>query len=206
MFINISAQGNILINPRDKYDLELSFKPMMRVSPFKAEILYKIIDNQEKRKLLNIFTTAHGIEMRLMEDTVGFGTVVVNSKITKTVQLSNFGDIGSKFEWDTRFCGKYFTISPEKGYLLPHEDLLFDITFHPNVIDNDIRFKVKCGVEGMDPLFINLIGKCIAQPNDTIQELKFDCMVRKEAVQKVTLKNPTAKHWKIKASISSEGR
>lgn len=50
--------------------------------------------------------------MKLMEDTVGFGTVVINSKITKTIQLSNFGDIGSKFEWDTKFCGKYFTISP----------------------------------------------------------------------------------------------
>ena len=58
----------------------------------------------------------------------------------------------------------------------------------------------------MDPLYINLIGKCIAQPTDTIQELKFDCMVRKEAVQKLTLKNPTAKNWKIKASISSEGK
>ena len=127
------------------------------------------MDNQEKKKLSNIFTTAHGIEMRLMEDTVGFGTVVVNSKITKSVQLSNFGDIGSKFEWDTKFCGKYFTISPEKGYLVPHEDLLFDVTFHPNVVDNDIRFKVKCAVEGMDPLYINLIGKCIAQPTDTIQ-------------------------------------
>ncbi len=47
-----------------------------------------------------------------MEDTIGFGTVVINSKITKTIQLSNFGDIGSKFEWDTTFCSKYFTISP----------------------------------------------------------------------------------------------
>lgn len=28
-------------------------------------------------------------------------------------------------------------------------------------------------------------------------------MVRKEAVQKITLKNPTPKPWKIKASISS---
>ena len=96
--------------------------------------------------MLNIFTTAHGIEMKLMEDTVGFGTVVVNSKITKAIQLSNFGDIGSKFEWDTTFCGKYFSIQPEKGYLLPHEDLHFNITFHPNVPDNDIRFKVKCSI------------------------------------------------------------
>lgn len=57
----------------------------------------------------------------------------------------------------------------------------------------------------MDPLFVNLVGKCIPQPTETIQELQFDCVVRKEASKKVNLKNPTAKHWKIKASISSEG-
>lgn len=118
---------------------------------------------------MNIFGTAHGIEMKLMEDTVGFGTVVVNSKISKTIQLSNFGDIGSKFEWDTIFCGKFFTIQPQKGYLLPHEDLLFNVTFHPNVPDNDIKFKVKCSIEGAEPLYVNLIGKCIPQPQDTIQ-------------------------------------
>lgn len=138
-----------------------------------------------------------------MEDTVGFGTVVMNSKISKTVQLSNFGDIGSKFEWDMTFCGKYFTISPEKGYLVPHEDLLFNVTFHPNVPDNDIRFKVKCKIEGSEPLYINLVGKCIPQPADTIQELKFNCLVREETKQKVTIKNPTAKPWNIKVSISS---
>jgi len=33
-----------------------------------------------------------------------------------------------------------------KGYLVPHEDLLFNVTFHPNVPDNDIRFKVKCKI------------------------------------------------------------
>ena len=158
-----------MINPRERYDLELSFRPTTRVSPFKAELFYKIIENQEKKKLLNVYTTAHGIEMKLMEDTVGFGTVVINSKISKSIQLSNFGDIGSKFEWDTRFCGKYFTITPEKGYLVPHEDLVFDVSFHPNVVDNDIRFKVKCSIDGMEPLFVNLVGKCVPQPSETIQ-------------------------------------
>lgn len=43
-----------------------------------------------------------------------------------------------------------------------HENLLFSITFHPNVINNDISFpKVKCNVEGADPLFLNLFGKCV---------------------------------------------
>jgi hypothetical protein len=31
-------------------------------------------------------------------------------------------------------------------------------------------------------------------------------MVRKEVSQKIVIKNPTAKPWKIKASISTEGK
>ena len=119
-FIQIVPQNTITINPREKHDIDFSFRPTARINSYKSSIYYKIIENQEKKQLLNIFGTAHGIEMKLMEDTVGFGTVVVNSKITKTIQLSNFGDIGSKFEWDTLFCGKFFTIQPQKGYLLPH--------------------------------------------------------------------------------------
>ena len=111
-FIQIVPSSAFSINPREKNDIKFSFKPTARSHAFKTPIFYKIIENQEKKQLLNIFGAAHGIEMKLMEDTVGFGTVVVNSKITKTIQLSNFGDVGSKFEWDTVFCGKFFTIQP----------------------------------------------------------------------------------------------
>jgi hydrocephalus-inducing protein len=147
----------------------VTFRPTARINAFKVELNYKIVENQEKKKLLNIFTAAHGIEMKLMEDTVGFGTVVVQSKMTKTIQLSNFGDIGSKFEWDTSLCGKFFTIEPAKGYLLAHEDILFNVSFHPNAPNNDIRFRAKCIIEGIDPLYVNLVGKCIPQPQETIQ-------------------------------------
>lgn len=57
-----------------------------------------------------------------MEDTLGFGVVVIHSKKKKTVQLSNFGDIGTKFEWDFTYCHNYFSIEPAKGYLPPHEE------------------------------------------------------------------------------------
>lgn len=77
------------------------------------------------------------------------------------------GDIGAKFDWDLTYCKKFFTITPVKGYLAPHEDIHFEVTFHPDVVDNDIRFnKVRCNIEGSDPLFVTLCGKCIAQPVD----------------------------------------
>jgi len=50
--------------------------------------------------------------LKLIEDTIGFGVVTINSKKVKQLQLSNLGDIGAKFEWDTTFCHKYFTITP----------------------------------------------------------------------------------------------
>lgn len=53
---------------------------------------------------MSVQTAAHGVELKLMEETVGFGTVVSNSKVTKSVQLANLGDIGTRFEWDTTFC------------------------------------------------------------------------------------------------------
>lgn len=68
-----------------------------------------------------------------------------------------------------------------------------------------MNFKIKCSIEGADPLFMNLLGKCIEQPKENIQELKFDCMVRTSKTQKIQLKNPSQKPWKIKASISSNG-
>lgn len=100
--------------------------------------------------------------MKLMEDTCGFGGVVVNSKLTKTVQLANLGDVGAKFQWDTSLCKNYFTITPQSGTLPAHEDIHFEVTFHPNVVDNDIRFnKVKCLIQNAEPLYLNLLGKCI---------------------------------------------
>ena len=135
------------MNPRERKEITLVFKPTQRLHGFKKELYLKISDNNEVRKILNVAGACHGIELKLVEDTVGFGAVVLNSKLTKSVQLANLGDIGAKFAWETGLCKNYFTISPETGSIPAHEDVYFDITFHPNVIDNDIRFnKVKCSI------------------------------------------------------------
>ncbi len=47
--------------------------------------LFRLVENGEERKLLNIKAACHGVELKLMEDTIGFGSVVINSKFTKTV-------------------------------------------------------------------------------------------------------------------------
>lgn len=80
---------------------------------FSKELFYQIVENMEMRKLLNIEGGCHGIELKLMEDTVGFGPVVINSKLVKYLQLANMGDIGAQFQWDTSFCKQLFSIYPK---------------------------------------------------------------------------------------------
>lgn len=68
---------------------------------------------------------------------------------------------------------------PKQGYISPHEDVHFEVTFHPNVVDNDIRFnKVKCLVPGLAPLMLDLMGKCVPMPKEQIQNIQFETIVR----------------------------
>ena len=91
----------------------------MRLQPFSETILLQVKDN-EARKLFSVNGVSHGIELKLMEEVLGFGPVVSGSFLTKKVQLANFGDVGAKFSWDKQAYSKYFEIFPEKAYIPPH--------------------------------------------------------------------------------------
>lgn len=202
--LSVYPNKEFILNPRDGVDVEIRFNPKNRLHQFKHELTYQIVENREVHKLLNVIGCCHGIELKLLQDTVGFGSVVINSKLTREVQVVNLGDVKAKFNWDTAFCGRYYTITPASGTIPAHEDARFSITFHPDVVDNDISFsKVKCNIEGSVPLYINLFGKCVPQTRESVQEVKFQTKVRTVDKKKIVIKNPTDTPWKIKASISA---
>lgn len=202
--IYVYPDKEFTLNPREVADIEIRFNPTVRLHQFKYELFYETVENRETYKLLNINGSCHGIELKLNHETIGFGSVVVHSKLTREIRAENLGDVNAKFKWDTTYCGRYYTITPVSGTIPAHEDFAFSITFHPDVVDSDISFpKVKCDIEGSDPLFINLMGKGVPQTKETIQEIKFRATVRGTDKQKVIIKNPTDTPWKIKASINS---
>jgi hydrocephalus-inducing protein len=82
---------------------------------------------------------AHGIELKIMDEILAFGNVVKDSRLTKTLQMSNFGDVKANFAWDTKNFSKNFTISPDKGYVNPNSNLDLEVTFHPKTVDPDLR-------------------------------------------------------------------
>ena len=110
--MKVRPKKEMVVNPRERKEIMLIFRPQQRLHSFKKELLFKIVDNNEQRKLLTVSGACHGIELKLMEDTLGFGSVVVGSKLTKSVQLCNLGDIGAKYSWDTALCKNYFTVAP----------------------------------------------------------------------------------------------
>src|SRR4051812_34656163 len=97
-----------------------------------------------------------------MDEVLAFGSVVKGSRLTKILQLSNFGDVKAYFKWDSKAYSKFFTIHPENGYVNPNSNLDLEVTFHPTLPDPDIRCnKVKCEIKGGEPLFLTMMGKSV---------------------------------------------
>ena len=157
--ITINPSEEVTLKPRKILPIEVRFNPNCRMPNFSHNILLDIKGN-ETRKLFTVLGVSHGIELKLMEEVIGFGSVIKGSRLTKQLQLANFGDIRAKFKWDTKAYAKNFTISPDNGYIPPHEDIYLDVTFHPRRVDNDITIKdIKCEYTGNGTLSLSLMGK-----------------------------------------------
>lgn len=84
-YISYLPDKEFSISPREKREVEIRFNPKTRLHTFRKPLFFKIVENQEIKQLMNISGACHGIELKLMEDTIGFGQVVINSKLVKRV-------------------------------------------------------------------------------------------------------------------------
>jgi hypothetical protein len=193
----------ITLKPKEQLPLEVRFKPKARLGNFDQEVLLQIEGMEEKRKILNLLGAAHGIELKIMDEQIAFGSVVKDSRLTKTLQMSNFGDVKANFTWDKKQFGDHFTISPASGFINPNSNLDLEVTFHPKIVDNAINTKVTCAVQGGDPLTLSLIGKSVKQEGAELK-MDFKSVVRKQAVQNITIQNPEDKEWVINPTISTK--
>ena len=68
--------------------------------PFEHEIMLRIEGLEDQKRLFKLRGVAHGIELKIMDEVLSFGQVVKDSRLTKSLQMSNFGDVKANFEWD----------------------------------------------------------------------------------------------------------
>jgi Flagellar-associated PapD-like len=198
-----SPDTEISLKPKQTIPIEIGFKPKERLPPFTENLLAKF-SNGETKKILSISGVCYGIELKLMEEVVSFGNVIIGSHQSKKAQLLNIGDIPCTFQWDNSKYKESFTILPESGTIQANTEIYFEVTFHPKAVATEIRIsKVQCNIQGADPLFLTLQGSSIPPPPESTKELVFDPIVRETKVQKVQVKNPTTFKWRIQPSLSA---
>lgn len=61
LFLEVHPSNEISINPKERKEIEILFHPKARIHSYKTDLTYKIVQNQEKRKLLSMQTAAHGV-------------------------------------------------------------------------------------------------------------------------------------------------
>lgn len=100
MTISISDTTTNTLKPKEVLPVVVRFNPKIRLPPFSQEIMLEVEGVEDDRAIFSVVGVAHGIELKLMENTLAFGNVVKDSRLTKTMQMSNFGDVKAEFKWD----------------------------------------------------------------------------------------------------------
>ena len=203
--VAFAPDGEVTLKPREVLPVEVRFNPKTRLPNFHLGIMLSVPPN-EPRKLISLHGVSHGIELKLMDEVVAFGSVVRGSRLTKTLQLSNFGDVKAQFSWESKIYKEHFTITPASGYINPNSNLDLEVTFHPKKADPDISYsKVPCHIKGGEQLELSLMGKSVEQDNSSTEELTFSTKVRQTTSQTVTVQNTEDREWNINPTISTEG-
>ncbi|KAG2489301.1 hypothetical protein HYH03_012133 [Edaphochlamys debaryana] len=197
-----SANAEVLLRPRESADLTFFFRPTGRMRPFTEELLVNLCG--VPTPLATLTGACLGTELRLASESLPFGPVVLGSRAVKRLQLSNTGDVGSKFVWDTKPLAGQFTIFPADGFLAPGQDVKLDVTFHPSAVNPDVRIdKVRLKVEGGPDQTLTLTGACIATAAQP-EVVTLSCNVRASTSQAITISNPSSSAWSLRPVVQND--
>mmetsp|Transcript_4036 Transcript_4036/g.9628 ORF Transcript_4036/g.9628 Transcript_4036/m.9628 type:complete len:4944 (+) Transcript_4036:104-14935(+) len=201
--IRLRPEVPVVLMPKETMMIELVFAPLTRQLPFTQDVIMEV--NGVSTVLCVVRGAAAGLEAKLETDTLFFGAVVANSRTTRRLQLENVGDIGTKFAWAAERCQPDFTIEPADGFIGPHDETTFEVTFHPRAISEDIRYdRIPLSLDQGDALFLTLTGMCVAQA-PTGEPISFQSPVRQSQKKALpALQNPTDAPWTIKPVIDND--
>ncbi|TPX54724.1 hypothetical protein PhCBS80983_g05802 [Powellomyces hirtus] len=200
--VELSPVGVTVLRPKGILNVDLTFRPQNRIPAFAEELFLEAPGYS--RPLAQITGACQGIEVKLENDTLPFGAVVIKSSATRRIQLQNCGDIGTTFRWDSAKFAPDFAISPSEGYISPGMEISLEITFHPIEFSADIRYEnLHCRVDGIPPLSLTLSGMCVPPPIQN-EILKFSAAVRQSDTKTIPVTNKTSTHWHVRPTIDND--
>ena len=193
-------------------DYVIKFMPNSRIPPFKEMLNYEIPG--QTYFLAELSGACASVQLRFDTYSLPFGNVSLGSSNNKKLLMTNTGDIGSKFEWDTEQFKPDFSISPERGFIAAGQEVVFTIVFKPTKINSDIRYdKLFCRIDSnsaisgksqkSNKIYITLTGMCSNQPPSK-ETVSFNCQVRNSDTRMIPIQNKTSQVYRIHPII--EGR
>ena len=54
----------------------------------------------------------YSIDLKIMEESINFKEVVINSSLSQKFHIINLGDLNAEYKWDLGFLDQYFSITP----------------------------------------------------------------------------------------------
>ncbi|KAJ3022533.1 hypothetical protein HKX48_005950 [Thoreauomyces humboldtii] len=200
--VEVSPQGISTLRPKGTMSVDLVFRPQNRIPAFAEDLFLEAAGFSNP--LIHITGACQGIEVKLENDTLPFGAVVIKSSAMRRLQLQNYGDIGTKFRWDTSKFAPDFSISPSEGYISPGMEISLEITFHPIEFSADIRYEnLLCKIDGIQPLSLTLSGMCVPPPVQN-EILKFTIPVRQSESKTIPVTNKSSTHWHVRPIIDND--
>ncbi|EDQ90671.1 uncharacterized protein MONBRDRAFT_18473 [Monosiga brevicollis MX1] len=200
--LTVALQTPVTLPPQGSLPLKFTYSPRAREPAFTQDVSIKYLGQLER--LLQLAGACQGVVVQLDHDQLAFSGVV-DSRSTRRLIMTNTGDIGARFQWDTASLGSWFTISPVEGYISPGLEVAFAVTFHPVEIGTDVRCEgVPCRIEGCaEPLYLDLVGTAAAKTADR-EVLTFNTEVRRAETRSFKVHNSTAQRWDLNPVLEHE--
>ncbi|XP_053402100.1 hydrocephalus-inducing protein homolog isoform X11 [Mercenaria mercenaria] len=184
--------------------VEVIFKPTGRIPQFMEEVLLECAGLSQP--LFVMQGSCLGMEISLDTVAIPFGAVVQRSQTSRKIVMANTGDMNAKFCWDINSFKPDFSIYPVEGYITPGMEVTFEVFFHPQEINQDIRYdKLRCFLEGgpHKPVTLTLTGTCIGNP-PVREGQHFSTNVRVKDTKNLTIPNRSNQTWHLKPIIEGE--
>eukprot|EP00667_Euglena_gracilis_P000008 EG_transcript_8 len=202
--LSVVPRNTLELKPKEIRTLEFTFAPTVRLRPFTQDVYVEIAGIPTP--FLTVSGAGQGIELHLDVKTVSFGPVVHGTFGTKRILLFNTGDVGVRFQWDTRKLEPHFSITPAEGFVQAHNEVALEVVFRPVAAGvAAIVEHVPCRVRE-DPrcvLELNVNGQCVGRPPVT-ETLKFQTNVRRSCSKPVKITNPTGSTWNLQPQLDTE--
>ena len=184
--------------------IEIHYNPQQRQRQFYLPIKCFSQDSSETQELFTLSGACFGPELKLVEDNISYGQVVVNSYLSKKVQLVNSGDLSADYSWELGTNNNYLSVTAAKGVIAPNEQVFFELIFSPKTL-SDYKTVCKLFIKGVEsPFSLTITGKGIATPMSSIETVSFETNVRTKTVKTVNIKNISASIWNLRPTITTD--